>query len=48
MLQRALLGCTSPIVLCQQTDDLATAREWLRTLTAGGIEGVVIKDAAGT
>jgi ATP-dependent DNA ligase len=48
MLERALLGCTSPIVLCQQTDDLATAREWLRTLTAGGIEGVVIKDAAGT
>jgi hypothetical protein len=30
------------------TDDLSIAREWLRTLTAGGIEGLVIKDAAGT
>ena len=48
MLERALSGLTSPIVLCQQTDDVATAREWLRTLTAGGIEGLVIKDAAGT
>jgi ATP-dependent DNA ligase len=35
-------------VLCQQTEDLATAREWLNTLTAGGIEGVVIKDPTGT
>ena len=25
-----------------------TAREWFRTLTAGGIEGLVVKDAAGT
>ena len=48
VLERALSGLTSPIVLCQQTADVATAREWLRTLTAGGIEGLVIKDAAGT
>ena len=47
VLERALSGFASPIVLCQQTDDVATAREWLRTLTAGGIEGLVIKDAAG-
>ena len=48
ILERALSGLGSPIVLCQQTEDLVTAREWLRTLTAGGIEGLVIKDAAGT
>jgi hypothetical protein len=47
ILERALSGIASPIVLCQQTDDVMTAHEWLRTLTAGGIEGVVIKDAAG-
>ena len=47
VLERALSGLASPIVLCQQTYDVATAREWLRTLTAGGIEGLVIKDAAG-
>lgn len=47
VLERALSGLASPIVLCQQTADVATAREWLRTLTAGGIEGLVIKDAAG-
>ena len=47
ILEQALSGLASPIVLCQQTDDVITAREWLRTLTAGGIEGVVIKDAAG-
>jgi ATP-dependent DNA ligase len=35
-------------VLCQQTQDLVTARDWLDTLTAGGIEGVVIKDPTGT
>lgn len=45
VLQRALAGIASPIVLCQQTDDLALAREWFQTLTAGGIEGLVIKDA---
>ena len=48
ILERALSGLGSPIVLCQQTDDVAIAREWLRTLTAGGIEGLVIKDASGT
>jgi ATP-dependent DNA ligase len=48
ILERALSGLGSPIVLCQQTEDLVTARECLRTLTAGGIEGLVIKDAAGS
>ena len=48
VLEQALHGMASPIVLCQQTDDLALAREWFHTLTAGGIEGLVIKDAGGT
>ena len=48
VLERALSGLASPIVLCQQTTDLSVAEEWFRTLTAGGIEGLVIKDAAGT
>ena len=48
MLEQVLAGIASPIVLCQQTDDVALAREWFHTLTAGGIEGLVIKDAAGT
>jgi ATP-dependent DNA ligase len=37
--ERALSGLGSPIVLGQQTENLVTAREWLQTLTAGGIEG---------
>lgn len=45
VLEQALAGMASPIVLCQQTDDLTVAREWFRTLTAGGIEGLVIKGA---
>ena len=28
LLERALSGIASPIVLCQQTDDVMTAREW--------------------
>src|SRR6478735_3465204 len=48
ILEQALAGMSSPIVLCQQTGDVAVAREWFRTLTAAGIEGVVIKDANGT
>jgi ATP-dependent DNA ligase len=48
VLEQALHGMASPIVLCQQTDDLVLAREWFKTLTAGGIEGLVIKDADGT
>lgn len=32
----------------QQTTDLAVAEEWFRTLTAGGIEGLVIKAAVST
>lgn len=45
VLEQAMLGLGSPLVLCQQTADPAIAREWLRTLTAGGLEGVVVKDA---
>lgn len=45
ILEQALSGLASPIVLCQQTSDEAVATEWLETLAAGGIEGVVIKDA---
>ena len=48
VLESALSGVASPIVLCQQTSDDAVAREWFATLTAGGIEGLVIKDSAGT
>src|SRR6476469_4058683 len=48
VLEQALAGIASPIVLCQQTDDVALAREWFQTLTAGGIEGLVIKDASGS
>ncbi len=47
LLERALSGLGSPIVLCQQTDDILLARQWLQTLTAGGIEGLVIKDPNG-
>ena len=48
VLEEALSGLASPIVLCQQTDDQAVAEEWFRTLTAGGIEGLVIKSADGS
>ncbi|MHA3838275.1 ATP-dependent DNA ligase [Terrabacter sp. AAH1] len=48
VLEQALAGMGSPVVLCQQTDDVALAREWFQTLTAGGIEGLIIKDAGGT
>lgn len=33
-------------MLCQQTDDPAVAQDWFETLVAGGIEGVVVKDAS--
>ena len=46
MLERSLSGLASPIVVCQQTSDLAVAEEWFGTLTVEGIEGLVIKDAA--
>ena len=48
VLERSLSGLASPIVLCQQTTDLAVAEDWFRTLAAGGIEGLVIKDTAST
>ncbi|KRF35523.1 hypothetical protein [Terrabacter sp. Soil810] len=48
VLEHALGAIASPIVLCQQTDDLLLAREWFGTLTAGGIEGLVIKDVLST
>ncbi len=47
VLERQLSGVGPPIVLCQQTADLAIASEWFRTLAAGGIEGLVIKDRQG-
>lgn len=47
-LEQALDGMASPVVLCQQTDDAALARERFQPLTAGGIEGLVIKDAGST
>ncbi len=46
ILEAELSGQGTPIVLCQQTSDEATAREWFTTLTAGGIEGLVIKNIA--
>lgn len=48
VLEQALSGVAPPVVLCQQTADIAVARQWFTTLTAGGIEGLVIKDAAST
>lgn len=48
VLERALSGVASPIALCQQTAEVAVAREWFETLTAAGIEGLVIKDATAT
>lgn len=48
VLERVLSGLASPIVLCQQTGDLAVAREWFTSLTVGGIEGLVIKDPSST
>ena len=48
VLERVLSGLASPIALCQQTDDEQVARDWFATLTAGGIEGLMIKDASGT
>ena len=45
-LERLLLGQAPPIVLCQQTSELEVAEDWLTTLSAGGIEGIVVKDAA--
>jgi ATP-dependent DNA ligase len=47
LLERELSGMAPPITLCQQTDDMAVAQRWFETLSAGGIEGVVIKDALG-
>jgi ATP-dependent DNA ligase len=46
VLERVLSGMTSPIVLCQQTEDQDVAREWFATFTAAGIEGLVIKDSS--
>jgi ATP-dependent DNA ligase len=48
VLEQAMAGMASPLVLCQQTDDVVVAREWFQTLTAGGIEGLVIKGAGDT
>lgn len=48
LLAEMLSGVGAPIALCQQTDDLAVALDWMQTLTAGGLEGVVAKDPAQT
>jgi hypothetical protein len=48
VLEQALAGMASPIVVCQQTDDVVLAREWFHMLTAGGIEGLIVKDAGGS
>ena len=45
VLEQHMSGLGSPLVLCQQTADATVAREWLETLAAGGIEGVVVKGA---
>lgn len=45
MLAELLMGVSAPVALCEQTADQVVAEDWLRTLAAGGIEGVVIKDA---
>ena len=46
ILEQLLRGPGSPIVLCQQRDELAVATDWLHTLTAAGLEGVLVKDAS--
>ncbi len=48
VLEQVLSGIAPPVVLCQQTTDIVLAREWFRVWTAGGLEGLVIKDAGGT
>ena len=48
MLERALSGLTSRSCCASKPPTWRQPGEWLRTLTAGGIEGLVIKDAAGT
>ncbi|MEU5526261.1 ATP-dependent DNA ligase [Micromonospora chersina] len=42
-LARLLDGAPPGLVLCPQTGDLAEAREWLRTWTDAGVEGIVVK-----
>lgn len=46
VLERILSTTSSPIELCQQTADLTVAQDWFGSLTAAGIEGLVIKDAS--
>ncbi len=49
VLEQVLSGIAPPVVLCQQTTDIVLARQWFTTpVAAGGLEGLVIKDAAGT
>ncbi|GGJ89709.1 ATP-dependent DNA ligase [Pilimelia anulata] len=40
-----LAGAPPELVLCPQTTDVEEAREWMRTWTAAGVEGVVAKRA---
>lgn len=45
-LERLMSGLAAPLALCDQTADEAIAQRWLETLHAGGVEGVVVKDAS--
>jgi ATP-dependent DNA ligase len=47
-LERALAGVRAPVHLTPATEDLATAREWLRTFEGAGLDGVVAKPLGGT
>jgi ATP-dependent DNA ligase len=42
-LEALLRGAPLALQLCPQTSDLALAEEWMRTLAAAGVEGVVAK-----
>jgi ATP-dependent DNA ligase len=46
-LERLLEGAPPALQLCPQTQDLAQAREWMRTWTVAGIEGIVAKNIKG-
>lgn len=37
-------GIAAPIALCQQTEDPVVAQQWMDTMPAVGIEGLVLKD----
>lgn len=43
-LEQLLSGMAAPIALCQQTEDPVVAQQWMDTMPAAGIEGLVLKD----